>query len=168
VSQERRGEVHEEEGVIECAREGGKQREKGRQTPLEAPGRPGAEDLAHDDAEICRGGVKLQPLEDVLSASYEDPSQAAGHAQMREASFGVLGPQFLKLPSRGASEAHALGPGVLSCSSRPTNREWSGLLSFRCSTRPSMLVAGALLLLEPLRLELQRPRVLRHGSDGLS
>ena len=49
--------------------------------------------------------MKLQPLEDVLSASYEDPSQAAGHAQMREASFGVLGPQFLKLPSCGASEA---------------------------------------------------------------
>ena len=74
MSQERRGEVHEEEGVIECSRESGKQREKGRQTPLEAPGRPGAEDLAHDDPEIRRGGMKLQPLEDILSAPHEDAS----------------------------------------------------------------------------------------------
>jgi len=88
--------------VPEGTDEGSKESQEGRQPPLEASGCPGAEDLAHDDAEIGRGGMKLQPLEDILSAPHEDASQAAGDAQMREASFGVLGPQLLKLASGGA------------------------------------------------------------------
>ena len=70
--------------VPDGTRENGNWSQKGCQSPLKAPGCPGAEDLPHHDPDIGRCRVKLQPLLNVLSAPDEYVSQRSVASRVGE------------------------------------------------------------------------------------